>query len=177
MSARYLLPCPCGLKTPVEVAQSGQTIACECGRPLDIPTMLEIRKLDRVPAQPSQSLGPGWGIRQQLLTVGALIATIAAMSGVLLTLVRPQPPQPPDMRLIEARLDRMTVLGTFNEWEQLNKGVQQGPPEIWKYFKSQVDGFYRWCFVIVVLGLLGVGCAVSSVFVAPAGGNAPSQRR
>ncbi len=46
MPTRYQLPCSaCDRSHPIETSQAGQTIACECGATLKIPTMLKIKRL------------------------------------------------------------------------------------------------------------------------------------
>ena len=46
MSARYQLTCPrCNRQIPIEISQAGQTLPCECGETLRVPTMLKIKRL------------------------------------------------------------------------------------------------------------------------------------
>lgn len=46
MSIRYQLTCPrCQRPTPIETSQAGQSISCECGETLRVPTMLKIKRL------------------------------------------------------------------------------------------------------------------------------------
>lgn len=46
MPARYQLTCSrCNRQHPVETAQAGQTLPCECGESLRVPTMLKIKRL------------------------------------------------------------------------------------------------------------------------------------
>ena len=44
--AKYLLPCSCGRKMPVEPRQAGQSVDCACGESLEIPTMLAMSALE-----------------------------------------------------------------------------------------------------------------------------------
>ena len=41
----YRLTCECGRAYPIETRQSGQTFQCECGKTLQIPTMLKMKRL------------------------------------------------------------------------------------------------------------------------------------
>lgn len=41
----YRLTCECGRAYPIESRQSGQTFQCECGKTLQIPTMLKMKRL------------------------------------------------------------------------------------------------------------------------------------
>lgn len=46
MPARYQLTCPrCNRQIPIETSQAGQTLPCECGESLRVPTMLKIKRL------------------------------------------------------------------------------------------------------------------------------------
>ncbi len=46
MSIRYQLTCPrCQRPTPIETSQAGQSLSCECGELLRVPTMLKIKRL------------------------------------------------------------------------------------------------------------------------------------
>lgn len=45
MATKHILTCECGKEHPVETFQAGQTLLCECGKTLKIPSMLHIKKL------------------------------------------------------------------------------------------------------------------------------------
>lgn len=45
MSDQYQLSCDCGKTYPVEISQAGQSIQCECGKSIQIPSMLKMKKL------------------------------------------------------------------------------------------------------------------------------------
>ncbi|MBQ8285412.1 MAG: hypothetical protein IJZ10_03830 [Thermoguttaceae bacterium] len=56
MSARYQLTCPrCQRQIPIETSQAGQTLPCECGESLRVPTML---KMKRLPLWGDDATGP-----------------------------------------------------------------------------------------------------------------------
>ena len=91
MPATYLLPCTCGRKNQVEVRQAGETIQCECGASLEVPTMLKMAELEKV--QTRQTAGrPTWGPHQAMILFGALITTVAAGMAVYCILARPRLP-------------------------------------------------------------------------------------
>lgn len=48
MSQKYLLPCSCGKFVPIETAQAGSDVVCQCGQSLKVPSMLKIKKLRTV---------------------------------------------------------------------------------------------------------------------------------
>lgn len=45
MSDQYKLSCECGKAYPVEISQAGRSIVCECGKTIQIPSMLKMKKL------------------------------------------------------------------------------------------------------------------------------------
>jgi len=55
MSQKYLLPCSCGKDVPIETAQAGGNVLCDCGLSLKVPTMLQIKKLPLADGNQSQS--------------------------------------------------------------------------------------------------------------------------
>jgi len=149
------LPCPCGRKNPIEIAQSGQSIQCACGRRLDVPTMLEIRSLERV----------AWGIRQGLVLLGMLVTVVAACVALGLYLKRPTPPEPTSLERVIADTEKLSLLQTFWVWDRLKGGLESGPQIIKQEYTKKRDAHYRWMGVAAVIGVLGVACAASSLLV------------
>jgi hypothetical protein len=45
MAAQYLLPCECGKTTPIDTSQAGSSVACVCGKQLEVPSLRVIREL------------------------------------------------------------------------------------------------------------------------------------
>ena len=48
----YLLPCKCGQSVEVEPGQAGQTVKCDCGENLLVPSMLQVKALPVAPEKP-----------------------------------------------------------------------------------------------------------------------------
>ncbi len=83
MSNRYLLTCRCGETVPVEPKHAGSQVECSCGVKLDVPSLLELRKLPRenvVEKRPHSA----WGLPQALTLAGGLIlgASLVLAAGV-----------------------------------------------------------------------------------------------
>lgn len=61
MATKHILTCDCGKEHPIETFQAGQTLLCECGKTLKIPSMLHIKKLplfeESDPAAPAEPSG------------------------------------------------------------------------------------------------------------------------
>jgi len=116
MSNARLLPCPCGQKVPVRPSQAGQTVRCQCGRQLQVPTWREIAALE--PAQPEVSPpgAGGWGWPETLLLAG-----VAALAGVVvlfayLLLTRPIQPSVADIRRRVDGFSPAEVRRTWRTW-------------------------------------------------------------
>lgn len=74
---RYLLPCSCGRTVPVERAQAGDRVHCECGKVLDVPTLRGIADLEQERAE----VGPpsdceAWGPHQGVILLGIVVTLI-----------------------------------------------------------------------------------------------------
>ncbi len=80
----YQLPCSCGAIATVSTAQAGDTLRCECGRELVVPTMRGLRELQPAEA-PRTSRGTKattWDDRNRvtfLLIVGAITCLASAI--------------------------------------------------------------------------------------------------
>jgi len=162
---RYLLPCPCGRKNPVDIAQSGQSIQCECGRRLDVPTMLKIRSLERVVEQEEPRRPQAWGVRQGLVLLGVLVMALAGSGASALYLTMPTPPEPPGLEYVQTQVDKLSLVETFVEWAQLRGGLATGPQIIKQEYTKKRDAHVRWIVVAAVIGALGAACAASSLLV------------
>ena len=106
MSQKYLLSCTCGKDVPIETAQAGGNVLCDCGLSLKVPTLLQIKKLPFADGNSVQSpaltgtssVSPAKApakaqINLAMLLIG-LVLTIAAVLycvyTVLLTFPKPQ---------------------------------------------------------------------------------------
>lgn len=84
MPIQYLLPCSCGRKIPVETRQAGGSISCECGASLEVPRLLEVKKLERAATQGGITKNkPVWGIAQGMILSGIVILIVIAVFSVL----------------------------------------------------------------------------------------------
>ena len=172
------MPCPCGRKNPIAIAQSGQSIQCACGRRLEVPTMLEIRSLERVAEEEeAPRRRRPWGIRQGLVLLGMLITVVAACVALALYLTQPTPPEPPSLEYLQTRAEKLSLLETFWEWDQLKGGLGSGPQIIKQEYTKRRDAHYRWIGVAAVIGVLGVACAASSLLVPKPGPRGPTGGR
>lgn len=80
---KYLLPCQCSLHIPIDVSQAGQSVVCQCGQVVEVPTMREVRQLPSVEEESDTREKPAWTRRQGVLFVSgmsvALVASLVAL--------------------------------------------------------------------------------------------------
>lgn len=76
--SKYRLPCTCGQSVVVETTQAGETVSCQCGRTLEVPTLRALRQLEPAvedgPARPTRDT---WSIRQGILFGIGLVVLLA----------------------------------------------------------------------------------------------------
>jgi len=157
VSTRYLLPCECGRKIPVQATQAGKRVRCACGGWLDVPTLRKIRLLEQ------QELAEGpppqrgfWGQRQRIALLGGVALAAAAVWIGALLLYRPVMPSPPDPRTL-------TPLESFALWEKLLQGPDAGGNPQRRQYERDMATWWHWCAVAVALAV------VATMVIAAAG--------
>ena len=120
MEGRYLLPCSCGQKIPVEPRQAGQEIRCDCGASLEVPTMLGMAALEKAPSEPSHTPPSApWGIRQGIVLLGTVIVLLALGMVIPLHLTRPALPT---AEMIRQRTQTLSPFQSWRHWHVLRAG-------------------------------------------------------
>lgn len=77
----YLLPCECGRDVVVTRAQAGDTVTCECGARLSIPTLRGLTSLRPAPVSGAGARNRNWDDRHRvgfLLALGAVTCLLVA---------------------------------------------------------------------------------------------------
>jgi hypothetical protein len=144
MSQHYLLPCTCGQKTPVSVAQAGGHVMCVCGEKLAVPTLRGLRQLELAPAV-AVSPKAGWSRIQGAvfasgLTVAAIGIVLLAMSGLqygqIVGFGMTQDRTQDVLRTQQADIEQLSPTQALAEWHKVvgeGLGEQEEPP--WSKFK------------------------------------------
>jgi hypothetical protein len=151
---KYLLPCSCGQEIPVELAQAGQEVRCACGIVLEVPTLQGLRALKRAPVEVAARPRSTWGLRQQLLLVGAMITVASLVVAGYFYRNRPQ--------MID--LNTVSPMHAWVVWQELRLGVRFRSPEIGQYH-AMVAAHSRWMGVVGVVAALGLLTMASSLLV------------
>ncbi|MBN1590740.1 MAG: hypothetical protein JW888_14600 [Pirellulales bacterium] len=129
MSTKYLLPCECGKNIPVESVQAGQTVRCACGRDMDVPTLLKLRSLETVEDESQGRTTARWGVFHALAIVGATVVLATFVALVYFHWNQPVPPK--DLyteQIIERDINHLTLLRSYDVWEQLRHALRDSRP-------------------------------------------------
>jgi len=156
VATKYLLPCSCGQKIPVEKAQAGQTIRCLCGMTLDIPGMQALSRLEEAETTPPQFASP-WGARQRILLIGSVLTIIAfGFLSYFYVLYRPE------------RFDatKYCAMEAWTLWISLRAGIDQPPNQFDMAFMRAL--YVRKLYLGASVVFLGLALLVlSSAFFFP----------
>lgn len=122
---KYLLPCQkCGEKTPIDVHQAGQQIACDCGQMLGVPSLRGIRELETLGEVDTAVPQSAWSVgRRVAFVVGLVVCVIGLAIFGLATLNRSymgNPERPVfDVARSDADIDALTPTQAWDAWGQL----------------------------------------------------------
>ncbi len=155
MPNKYLLPCKCGRKHPVEPAQAGDQLVCNCGDTLPVPTLLEMRKLEQV--QSANQVGPtSWSVKHRTFVIGVVIFLVGT---ALLAFFWSRRPEPPDdatkRRFVERVVQSAPPLELIRMFQAMrNEGLQPGRDK-------DIKMFFEWRrrYNMAMAGGLGVALA------------------
>jgi hypothetical protein len=121
----YLLPCSCGRAVPVSVSMAGESVRCECGTELEVPTLRGLRQLTPEPASAGRR-ARSWNDRQRVTFVfvvaGLAAAALAGYQAYSL-------PALPEQGRVEGPLpiDQTTSpVDVYSKFNHLEKGIQPG---------------------------------------------------
>ncbi len=120
MTSEYLLPCACGRTTRIGARQAGETIECECGSKLDVPTMREMRRLEPA-GEAAVRPKAAWGPRQGLAFIGLLLTALSLSAYGYFQFVI-TPPSNLDFTPSQAQLDNMRPSEAWMYWRLMRQG-------------------------------------------------------
>jgi hypothetical protein len=144
MSQLYLLPCSCGQKTAVSVAQAGGQVLCVCGKNLQVPTLRGLRELEIAAVAPPEKKA-GWSrvhgaVFASGLAVAAIGVVLLAMSalqyGQIVGFGYTKDRTDLVLKTQELDIENMSPIQVLTEWRKEAEeglGDQEEPP--WSKFK------------------------------------------
>ena len=155
MSPTYLLPCSCGKTIPVRPHQAGEMLSCICGAVLEVPTVLQMARLEQVPTEPAAAEPSApWGLRQSMVLLGVVIALLGIGLTVGLFLDRPDLPSAEEIR---ARVEQLPAVECWRRWEFLR--VAGPDPRLKKFEEEHSENVFRhnlWMGVTLTLTAGGI---------------------
>jgi len=164
LHTKYLLPCDCGEDVPVEPRQAGETIACRCGRSLQVPTMLEMAALE--PAESSADSEPSaatWGLGEGLLLAGIVVCLCTLALAVFIVLKRPRFVTP---EVIRQKTEALTPMDSIRLWRSfLRQGLRRRTPQQQHAREDIVRRYHLLLGATTTLGLAGVALLSAGQFV------------
>jgi hypothetical protein len=181
--SKYLLPCSCGRSVTVEAKHAGRQVRCNCGNSLEVPTMLELARLERAEEE-AVAAGPTdrWGVPQQFIVVGVAVLLIAICGGAWLALNVPQLPKPAyDATKIRSQIQSADPAQTLQFWWEVRRGLPPGRNPAMIKYGERLFRFRVW--VIAAAMAIAVGAALTAAglllmrrYSAPSPPEHPSRR-
>jgi hypothetical protein len=158
MPIQYLLPCSCGRKQPVETRQAGEVVTCECGAPLPIPRLLELKMLEVATKQTTTSSAQTtWGVGHGLALAGTLILLGAIILGIRVHSTSSGYLTPDQIR------EKFAIMPPSETWDYWlyykNKGINPPKDRFFEASYNQNQFYLAYVGIVAVSGLalMGVG--------------------
>jgi len=160
VTTKYLLPCSCGQKIPVHKRQAGQSVQCQCGASLRVPTLLGMAELEQADAdEPAAGASAGWGARHRMALLGAVILLGASVALVTLLVTHPPSTDPNlDHALIRQRSQNVTPLHSLHAWRLFRiDGLDPSPDPEHLAFVDRLWKHRLWMAIASAVALVGLG--------------------
>ena len=169
--AKYLVDCACGRQHTVETRQAGESLVCECGTTVPVPTLRQLRQLPEARAETASTAasGPAWGGRQRAITVSLLLAAVClAVVGVSRSLEMPVPIL--DTAAYTKNVDRlvgtMSPLQAWERWQDTYEPLRTTGFEVYKHpAEAAIEKSLTWHHGVqlIALGLAALCGAIAVV--------------
>lgn len=174
MPQQYLLPCSeCERKLPVEAAQAGERVRCECGANIAVPAFRIIRQLEPVESDAPQVVERKWTRAQGVMfSLGIFVVLVAIGLGTFPLLrranLRLEKPPPADLTAAYEAIDAMSPDQTLDYWIKVQEiGVNREAPPLYvmhREFASQLDLVIA---IAAIMAAAGIASTVGAFFVGP----------
>jgi uncharacterized protein YxeA len=166
VAIQYLLPCSCGQSVPVETRQAGGTVVCRCGQKLDIPRLLELKKLEKVVLEADRSgRGSSWGPGHSISLIGVLILVVAGLFAVrLIQLGVTNPYERLTLEQIKTEFAKMTPDVTWQTWNFYKQiGINPEKQRIDRVIEAEYEQRQMLLVYLGIAGFVGLVITVSGV--------------
>ena len=168
MSITYLLPCACGRKIPVDSRQAGEIISCACGASLEVPTLLNLKTLERAEVSPQpETPKAAWSAGHRLVLLGVIVIFVAGVIGVWLFLSRPTDPYAnltPDQ--IRESIQLLNPRSTWLVWLLFEKGgIKRHKQNLDQFLAGQKTQYQIYNGLLSILFGLGFVLIAAGIIV------------
>jgi hypothetical protein len=134
--AKYLVPCVCGRRLAVDTGQAGESLVCECGATVAVPTLRQLRQLPESCDVAAAPAGSTWGLRQGAITVSLLLAAVClVLAGLSKYSEQPLPTIDPVARTasVDKQVGAMTPLEAWQVWINSYQSLATTGFEVYKH--------------------------------------------
>jgi hypothetical protein len=158
---KYLLPCSCGQNVPVGVHQAGLSVACACGKQLEVPTRRGITQLE---LQADEGMAPsassvGWGLRQRVMLLGIVFLVPALLTWAVLRATWPSDAIGPMIAAAEP-------VEAVEWWQALKHGVDTRDNPASVKFVARIQAYTVMTYVSYGAAAMGGVLILVSLFIA-----------
>lgn len=177
MSVKYLLPCACGAKTPLEAGQAGQRVLCACGATLTAPTMRGLAQLEKLTAaDPPPRRGRQWSRSQGILFSGGAIVAIlglvlAAYFGVVYSTAESRMAEIRghyQHAMEDTRFDDLSPSELLEAWKMFQAvGLPETETAEWRELNRLSEHMVTAIGVALAVALAGILASASALFLRP----------
>lgn len=161
---KYLLPCSCGKKVPVEPRQAGQVLQCSCGASFEVPTMLKLAALEKAPSGPDFARPrAAWGFQQKIVLLGVVVLVAASAPALYLFLHRPSPVVV-DAEAIRGWVEGFSPRQTRRLWQVLRDGgIAAGTPSGAAAHEESLFRYHLGMGLLMCCAACGIGLVVAGL--------------
>jgi len=176
MTTKHLLPCQCGRNIVVDPRQAGESVRCECGRSVDVPTLRQLRRLDPVKETDGRDkTRTPWSTGQGVVfAIGSLIALIGFVAAILLFIHRSRldtaRPPAPDLERLREDTRRASADHLWEFWWKLSAIKEQRLKRRTPRFildRRRAKTLSTYMYFAAGAGTVGVGVATVAMFIRP----------
>ena len=159
MSDKFLLPCSCGQAVVVEARQAGATVNCGCGKSLEVPTIRELARLQRVEGV-EEVLPPLWTLRQGMIFLGLAIALPAFAFTIYLYTQLPTLQE----SSIDEHVKQLSPIESWALWRVYSEGMPKAASPQTKAVIAGIHSLQRWINVGLIVGVAGLLLSAGALF-------------
>jgi hypothetical protein len=175
---RYLLSCRCGRELPVNRRQAGETVHCQCGALLEVPTLRRLTSLPRAD-EPAPAAPPSgdWGWRHRLWLLGTVVCVLAVVPMIILLVRFPTPPRKiiPPAEHVRQEAQSFSATQAWLVWRQLENSKidvvrvtdQMHFPEAEHAYGQIAFKYQLGIAVLALFCALGLGMIVTGLLQKP----------